>query len=149
MGLFKCFFLVDRRDGKAVINSHTQSGGTGVRTPVMTSGLTISAFLPVVLGLMGRAYSNVNKQKHGKYKKDLNCLNSKCTRQQVKTSEGCSGRCISIYLYLNLEVLCVMTRTIIGHSFHCFICFLSCRVFIEVLKTMRCALAYVQEATML
>jgi len=35
--------LVDRRNDKVIINSHI-SGGTGVRTPVMTSGLTISAF---------------------------------------------------------------------------------------------------------
>jgi len=44
-------FLVDRRDDKATIKSHTQNGGTCVRTSVMTSGLTISAFL-VELGLM-------------------------------------------------------------------------------------------------
>jgi len=29
-----------------------QSGGVGVRTPVMTSDLTISAFLPIELGFM-------------------------------------------------------------------------------------------------
>jgi hypothetical protein len=46
------FFLVDRRDSKAIINSHTQSRGTGVRTPIMTSGLTILTFLPVELRLM-------------------------------------------------------------------------------------------------
>jgi len=44
--------LVDRRDDKVVINSHIQSEGTGVRTPVMTSGLTISTFLPVELRFM-------------------------------------------------------------------------------------------------
>jgi len=36
-------FFLDRRNGKAIINSHT-SGGIGVRTLVMTSGLTILAF---------------------------------------------------------------------------------------------------------
>jgi len=46
------FFFVDRRDGQTIINSHTQSGDTGVQTPIMTSDLTISTFLPVELGLM-------------------------------------------------------------------------------------------------
>jgi len=46
--------LVDRRDSKAIINSHTQSRGTRIRTPVMTSGLTISAFLSAELGFMGQ-----------------------------------------------------------------------------------------------
>jgi len=35
--------LVDRRNDKDIINSHT-SGGAGVQTPIKTSGLTISAF---------------------------------------------------------------------------------------------------------
>ena len=43
------FFLVGKRDGKAIINSHIQSEGTGVRTPVITSSLTILTFLPVEL----------------------------------------------------------------------------------------------------
>jgi hypothetical protein len=40
------FLLVNRRNGKAIENSHTQSGVTGVRTPVMasnTSNFGISA----------------------------------------------------------------------------------------------------------
>jgi len=41
------FFLVDRRNVKAIINSHT-SGGTGVRTSDMASG----DILPVELGLL-------------------------------------------------------------------------------------------------
>jgi len=41
------FFLVDRRDDKVIVNLHTQSGGIGVQTPVMISGLTISTFLIV------------------------------------------------------------------------------------------------------
>jgi len=43
------FFLVYRRNDKVIINSHTQSGDVGVRTPVKTSGLTISTFLLVEL----------------------------------------------------------------------------------------------------
>lgn len=43
-------FFLDRRDGKAVINSHTQSAGIGIRTSIMTSGLTI---FPVELGRLG------------------------------------------------------------------------------------------------
>ena len=39
------FFLVDRRNGKVIINSHT-SGGTGVRTPIV--------ILPVELGLLDK-----------------------------------------------------------------------------------------------
>ncbi|KEH29466.1 hypothetical protein MTR_4g037095 [Medicago truncatula] len=35
--------------------THT-SGGTGVRTSVMASGLTISTFLPVELGLLDNIY---------------------------------------------------------------------------------------------
>jgi hypothetical protein len=48
--------------GKTFINSHTQSGGTGVRTLVMMSGLTISTYLPVELGFMGliQTHSNLN-----------------------------------------------------------------------------------------
>lgn len=45
--------MVDWRDDKTILNSYTQSGGIRVQTPVMTSDLTISAFLPVELGLMG------------------------------------------------------------------------------------------------
>ena len=48
------FFFLDRRDGETTVNSHTQSGSTMVRTPVMTSDLTISAFLLVELGLIGQ-----------------------------------------------------------------------------------------------
>jgi len=44
--------LVDRRDDKAIINSHAQIEGIGIRTPVTASGLTISAFFPVEVGLM-------------------------------------------------------------------------------------------------
>ena len=58
------FFLVDRRDDKAVINSHTQSGGTGVRIPVMTSGLIISTFLSVELRLMGPIELFFNRKKY-------------------------------------------------------------------------------------
>ncbi|KEH16451.1 hypothetical protein MTR_0179s0010 [Medicago truncatula] len=36
--------LFDRRNDKAIIKLTHTSGGTGVRTPVMASGLTISAF---------------------------------------------------------------------------------------------------------
>jgi len=54
--IFLFYFLVDRRDGKTIINSHTQSGGSDIRTPVMMSGLTILAFLPIELKLMERAY---------------------------------------------------------------------------------------------
>jgi len=45
-------FFLGRRDDKVIINSYTQSRGTGVPTPVMTSGLTVSAFLLVELGFM-------------------------------------------------------------------------------------------------
>ncbi|AES95361.1 transmembrane protein, putative [Medicago truncatula] len=34
----------DRRNGKAIIKLTHTSGGTGVRTPIIASGLTISAF---------------------------------------------------------------------------------------------------------
>jgi len=40
--LINLFFL-DRQNDKVIINSHT-SGGIGVRTPVMTSDLTILTF---------------------------------------------------------------------------------------------------------
>jgi len=36
-------FFFNRRNSKAIINSHI-SGGIGVRTPVMASMITISAF---------------------------------------------------------------------------------------------------------
>ena len=45
-------FFLDRRDDKTIIKSHTQSGGTGVRTPVMMSSLIILIFLSVELGLV-------------------------------------------------------------------------------------------------
>ena len=51
--------MVDRRDDKTIINSHTQSGGTGVRTQVMTSSLTISSILPVELGLMRQVWIHI------------------------------------------------------------------------------------------
>jgi len=50
-------FFVDRRDDKVIINSHTQSRGTGVRSPIMTFSITISTFLYVELGF--RAHVNV------------------------------------------------------------------------------------------
>jgi hypothetical protein len=61
-------FFVDRRDGKAIINSHTQSGGTGVRTSVMKSGLSISTFLPIELGLMRHLWIHISQL--NKYKKN-------------------------------------------------------------------------------
>ncbi|AES69105.1 hypothetical protein MTR_3g022380 [Medicago truncatula] len=38
------YYSTDRRNGKAIIKLTHTSGGTGVRTPIMASGLTISAF---------------------------------------------------------------------------------------------------------
>lgn len=38
------FFLVDRRNDKAIIKLTHTTGGIGVRIPVMTSSLTISTF---------------------------------------------------------------------------------------------------------
>lgn len=51
-----CFniFLVHRRNDKTNINSHKQSGGVGVRTPVKIFGLIILTFLSVELRLMGQ-----------------------------------------------------------------------------------------------
>ena len=50
---------------KPSISSHTQSEGTGVRTPIMMSGLTISAFLPVEPRLMRHlAYVFINIYKY-------------------------------------------------------------------------------------
>jgi len=57
--LFEGSVFLDRRDDKVIINSHTQSENTGVRTPVLTSSLTISAFLSVELRLMMIAFLNV------------------------------------------------------------------------------------------
>jgi len=46
--------LVDRRNDRAIINSHR----VRVRTPIMMSYLTISALLPVELGLVDMIYFN-------------------------------------------------------------------------------------------
>ncbi|KEH21550.1 transmembrane protein, putative [Medicago truncatula] len=54
---------LEGRDGKTIINLQ-QSGVIGVRTPVMTSGVTISIFLSVELGLMGQIYTTILVAKH-------------------------------------------------------------------------------------
>jgi len=56
------FFWIDRRDDKAIINPHIQSGGAGVRTPVITFGLTILIFLPVKLRVIGLKTHNFNRR---------------------------------------------------------------------------------------
>ncbi|KEH20420.1 hypothetical protein MTR_8g077140 [Medicago truncatula] len=52
------FVAIDRRDDKAIINPHTQSGGIGVQTPIMTYDLIILTFLPLKLGLIGTKQTN-------------------------------------------------------------------------------------------